>query len=135
MRPVFITHLFCGDAEKSDTIYAREDITHEQIRADLLAAQEQYIAYVKSLSEAPDKVTAPYAPAYEDHPDKLVREVKAEWLELKAKAEAWNTHQRALRRPFVADFLIDNERYFAEDPNQFDLDLDWGHRHGWLGMM
>jgi len=134
MRPVSIVHIFCGDAENSSLVYARADLTPEQIETDIKDAQTRYLDYMRSLAESPEKVTAPMRPDYEAHPNKLVSEVQTEWEALKERADAWKAHQQALRKPFRS-FLFDNERYFESDPAELEIDLDWGHRHGWADVM
>lgn len=139
MKLVQVRHIRCEGYEGDVTwCVAPDDWGEGRLEHAVLTAQENYLAAVRTANEKRAGEAPPYPghmPHFAAHPDRLVREVQAEWEERRAAYDEFQERYRKAAHRFE-DFLKDQglTTLWGLDADTFPgfmrVEADWGHRHG-----
>lgn len=132
MQLVKIDHERCGEYSAWTFVTAPDEWTSGVIRERVRAAQDAYLVeFEKASTGQPEPPRPGYQPAYAKSPDRLVRDVLAEFEAAKAIHDAWLASRYRTRTTFES-FLLQQGfvSLSSEESGAVEVDVDWGHRHG-----
>ncbi len=132
LQLVCIEHERCSEIDAYTFVLAPSAWTEDQVQERVEAAVNAYLKALTAAlkSEAPPNDYRGYgSPPYDKHPDRTVRDIKAEWEAKRQAWKAWDKERQAARTPF-SRFLADEGFVSLWDASHARAEAWWGHRHG-----
>lgn len=129
---VQIRHYRCQEWDCTSYVMAPAEWSNDVIQEKIWQVQDEYEQAVKL---AQQEATPPNdwrygPPKYEDHPDKTVAEIKAEWDAKGEVYKAWKIGQDKTQQRFETFLTKAGFLGLHTENIALEIDCDWGHNHG-----
>ena len=132
-RLVSIRHVRCGETDGVEYFLVPPELTEEEIDEAVDNIVAEMISDAQAVQQAPENPG--YGPKFEDHPDKTVSEIKADFAKRKEAYKEWKEANDHLTRSFAkraedAGFQPLWNAHDKEETGAYETDAYYGHNHG-----
>lgn len=125
---VHVVHYRCGEWDGTETFYAPDSFTEEEIEQKVRKVSDEMITDAKLVKESPARVE--YLDWNKQDQDKTIRQIKSEFEEKKKNYDNWKKENSHLTRSFACRMI--EVGFHTNDIDKVPVEIDnyWGHHHG-----